>query len=215
MDAESHVVAAIKAVGLDDAVWVPKIQEGLKLEKIGLLKSVERGKFESFLEQVKGSLRPALLEVYAQVSSFDPPNGSGEESFVLVSRSQVCDLVAEDSSIAGSMDEMLNSANDKEKTLRVKEIFEEEKRNFVETDQAQRATHQVTSNDHDLEENTEKDDSVSHSQGDANQLEYDVEEKKKKDHPDIKPDTPINVYTWFCLNTAKSKFSLVPPVADW
>ena len=32
---------------------------------------------------------------------------------------------------------------------------------------------------------------------------------------DIKPDTPINVYTWFCLNTAKSKFSLVSPVADW
>ena len=30
----------------------------------------------------------------------------------------------------------------------------------------------------------------------------------------IKPDTPINVYTWFCLNTAKSKFSLVSPVAD-
>ena len=39
-------------------------------------------------------------------------------------------------------------------------------------------------------------------------------------HPDdrcipyIKPDTPINVYTRFCLNTAKSKFSLVSPVAD-
>ena len=31
----------------------------------------------------------------------------------------------------------------------------------------------------------------------------------------IKPETPINVYTWFCLNTAKSKFSLVSPVADW
>ena len=30
----------------------------------------------------------------------------------------------------------------------------------------------------------------------------------------IKPDIPINVYTWFCLNTAKSKFSLVSPVAD-
>ena len=30
----------------------------------------------------------------------------------------------------------------------------------------------------------------------------------------IKPDMPINVYTWFCLNTAKSKFSLVSPVAD-
>ena len=33
--------------------------------------------------------------------------------------------------------------------------------------------------------------------------------------PSIKPDTPINVYTRFCLNTAKSKFSLVSPVADW
>ena len=32
---------------------------------------------------------------------------------------------------------------------------------------------------------------------------------------DIKPDTPINVYTRFCLNTAKSKVSLVSPVADW
>ena len=32
---------------------------------------------------------------------------------------------------------------------------------------------------------------------------------------DIKPDTPINVYTRFCLNTAKSKFSLVSLVADW
>ena len=32
---------------------------------------------------------------------------------------------------------------------------------------------------------------------------------------DIKPDTPINVSTWFCLNTAKSKFSLVSPVAGW
>ena len=31
----------------------------------------------------------------------------------------------------------------------------------------------------------------------------------------IKPDTPINVYTRFCLNTAKSKFSLISPVADW
>ena len=31
----------------------------------------------------------------------------------------------------------------------------------------------------------------------------------------IKPDMPINVYTRFCLNTAKSKFSLVSPVADW
>ena len=33
--------------------------------------------------------------------------------------------------------------------------------------------------------------------------------------PYIKPDMPINVYTRFCLNTAKSKFSLVSPVADW
>ena len=33
--------------------------------------------------------------------------------------------------------------------------------------------------------------------------------------PNIKPDTPINIYTRFCLNTAKSKFSLVSPVADW
>ena len=31
---------------------------------------------------------------------------------------------------------------------------------------------------------------------------------------DIKPDMPINVYEWFCLSTAKSKFSLVSPVAD-
>ena len=31
----------------------------------------------------------------------------------------------------------------------------------------------------------------------------------------IKPDMPINVYTQFCLNTAKSKFSLVSLVADW
>ena len=31
----------------------------------------------------------------------------------------------------------------------------------------------------------------------------------------IKPDTPINIYTRFCLNTAKSKFSLVSSVADW
>ena len=31
----------------------------------------------------------------------------------------------------------------------------------------------------------------------------------------IKPDMPINVYTRFCLNTAKSKFSLISPVADW
>ena len=30
----------------------------------------------------------------------------------------------------------------------------------------------------------------------------------------IKPDMPINIYTWFCLNTAKSKFSLVSPVTD-
>ena len=30
----------------------------------------------------------------------------------------------------------------------------------------------------------------------------------------IKPDTPINIYTRFCLNTAKSKLSLVSPVAD-
>ena len=30
----------------------------------------------------------------------------------------------------------------------------------------------------------------------------------------IKPDTPINIYARFCLNTAKSKFSLVSPVAD-
>ena len=30
----------------------------------------------------------------------------------------------------------------------------------------------------------------------------------------IKPDTPINVYAQFCLSTAKSKFSLVSPVAD-
>ena len=31
----------------------------------------------------------------------------------------------------------------------------------------------------------------------------------------IKPDTPINIYTRFCLKTAKSKFSLVSPIADW
>ena len=37
----------------------------------------------------------------------------------------------------------------------------------------------------------------------------------RSDETHIKPDTPINVYTWFCLNTAKSKFSLVSPVADW
>ena len=41
--------------------------------------------------------------------------------------------------------------------------------------------------------------------------------KNNKDigHTHIKSDTPINVYTRFCLNTAKSKFSLVSPVADW
>ena len=32
--------------------------------------------------------------------------------------------------------------------------------------------------------------------------------------PGIKPDTPINVYARFCLSTAKSKISLVSPVAD-
>ena len=32
--------------------------------------------------------------------------------------------------------------------------------------------------------------------------------------PYIKPDMPINVYAWFCLSTAKSKFSPVSPVAD-
>ena len=36
----------------------------------------------------------------------------------------------------------------------------------------------------------------------------------KKGIKGIKPDMPINVYTRFCLNTAKSKFSLVSPVAD-
>ena len=36
----------------------------------------------------------------------------------------------------------------------------------------------------------------------------------RNDNTSIKPDTPINVYTRFCLNTAKSKFSLVSPVAD-
>ena len=30
----------------------------------------------------------------------------------------------------------------------------------------------------------------------------------------IDTDTPIKVYAWFCLSTAKSKFSLVSPVAD-
>ena len=39
--------------------------------------------------------------------------------------------------------------------------------------------------------------------------------EEPKADPPIKPDTPINIYTWFCLNTAKSKFSLVSPVADW
>ena len=32
--------------------------------------------------------------------------------------------------------------------------------------------------------------------------------------PYIKPDEPINVYARFCLFTAKSKFSLISPVAD-
>ena len=178
MDAESHVVAAIKAVGLNDTVWVPKIQESLKLGNIGFLKSVERDKFDSFLEQVKGSLRPALLELYAQVSSFDPPNGSSGESFVVINRSQVCGLI-EDSSIAGSEDDLLDSANDKEKTLRVKEIFEEEKRNLVETDEAQRTIHHTALTDHDLGENIEKDDSVNPSQ---DELEYDIEEKMKNEH---------------------------------
>ena len=31
---------------------------------------------------------------------------------------------------------------------------------------------------------------------------------------DIKPDMPINVYARFCLFAAKSKFSLISPVAD-
>ena len=34
-------------------------------------------------------------------------------------------------------------------------------------------------------------------------------------HACIKPDMPINIDAWFCLSTAKSKFSLVSPVADW
>ena len=41
------------------------------------------------------------------------------------------------------------------------------------------------------------------------------EMRQEKYDQSIKPDTPINVYTRFCLNTAKSKFSLVSPVADW
>ena len=40
-------------------------------------------------------------------------------------------------------------------------------------------------------------------------------EKGQGNIVNIKPDTPINVYTRFCLNTAKSKFSLISPVADW
>ena len=52
IDTGSEVVAAIKAVGLDDTVWVPKIQECLKLDSIGLLKSVDKSRFESFLRQV-------------------------------------------------------------------------------------------------------------------------------------------------------------------
>ena len=36
----------------------------------------------------------------------------------------------------------------------------------------------------------------------------------RPNNTNIKPDTPINVYTRFCLNTAKSKFSLVSPVTD-
>ena len=177
MDAESHVVAAIKEVGLDDTVWVPKIQESLKLDNIGLLKSVGRGRFESFLEQVDGSQRSALLEVYAQVTSFDPQKGSSEQSFVIVSRSEVIDMTEEDCSIADSGDDIL-----KEKTLRVEEIFEDEKRNLLETDQAQRAKHHIASTDHDVGERNEKDDSVNPSQEDVNQLEYDVKEKKKDEH---------------------------------
>ena len=37
---------------------------------------------------------------------------------------------------------------------------------------------------------------------------------KQKGKLNIKPVMPINVYAQFCLNTAKSKFSLVSPVAD-
>ena len=32
--------------------------------------------------------------------------------------------------------------------------------------------------------------------------------------PHIKPDTPIDIYVWFCLSTATSNFSLMSPVAD-
>ena len=180
MDAESHVVAAIKAVGLDDTVWVPKIQESLKLDNIGLLKSVDRVGFESFLQQVEVSQRSALLEVYSQVSSFDPPDDSGEQGFVFVSSSssKVCDLKAEDSSIS-LVDEMVNGENDEGKTLTVKEIFEEENRNFMETDQAQKpTTHHTVSTVHDKDGRN----GDSPSQADTNQLENDQKDKKKDQH---------------------------------
>ena len=50
---------------------------------------------------------------------------------------------------------------------------------------------------------------------DCQQLEENAIRAVFPDSVVIKPDTPINIYTQFCLNTAKSKFSLVSPVADW
>ena len=116
---------------------------------------------------MEGSQRSALLEVYAQVSSCDRSNGSGEQSFVFVTSSQVCDLKAEDSSIS------LNSENGEGKTLTVKEIFEEENRNFIETDQAQKPKNHTVSTFHGREGRN----GVSSSQEDTNQLEHDLEEK--------------------------------------
>ena len=58
---------ALRQAGLDDTVWVDRIQENLKLDSTGSLKSVARDQFELFVEQIEGPVQMALGEVYAKV----------------------------------------------------------------------------------------------------------------------------------------------------
>ena len=136
IDTDSEVVAAIKAVGLDDTVWVPKIQEFLELDSIGLLKHVDWGRFESFLQQVDSSQQSALRDVFVKVSCAD---SGASPAICRDNRVGVCGSNIAEKSLVVEQNVGSISAKKKEgKSVWPNVMLEEERRNFTESDQTQK-----------------------------------------------------------------------------
>ena len=68
---EDEIREAFKEAGLDDNVWVQKIEKGFKLESVEQLKSVTEEQVEVFLKPIQAPIQSVLVQVFEKVTTID------------------------------------------------------------------------------------------------------------------------------------------------